>query len=181
MALKASVEAPGEADRRPIRRANRMNRPRLIRGLRIAWSVWWGILCVLLIVLWVRSRSKYELMEGPISKEQTACVSSIPGRLDLTVYKNPKRPSRKWTLASYDMDQQTAAGLPEYRDLGFAVHSARNGWGFHVPYWFLIVIGAAVAGAPWLIRSDRFSLRTLLIATTLIALVLATAACLRLW
>ena len=32
-----------------------MNRPRLIRGLRIAWSVWWGILCVLLIVLWVRS------------------------------------------------------------------------------------------------------------------------------
>ena len=25
-----------------------MNRPRLIRGLRIAWSVWWGILCVLL-------------------------------------------------------------------------------------------------------------------------------------
>ena len=32
-----------------------MNRPRLIRGLRIAWSVWWGIVCVLLIVLWVRS------------------------------------------------------------------------------------------------------------------------------
>ena len=32
-----------------------MNRPRLIRGLRIAWSVWWGILCVLLVVLWVRS------------------------------------------------------------------------------------------------------------------------------
>src|SRR5262245_56059937 len=32
-----------------------MTRPRLIRGLRIAWSVWWGILCVLLVVLWVRS------------------------------------------------------------------------------------------------------------------------------
>src|SRR5262245_33160314 len=32
-----------------------MSRPRLIRGLGIAWSVWWGIVCVLLVVLWVRS------------------------------------------------------------------------------------------------------------------------------
>ena len=32
-----------------------MDRPRLIRGLRIALSAVFGILCLLLIVLWVRS------------------------------------------------------------------------------------------------------------------------------
>src|SRR5262245_34901426 len=32
-----------------------MNRPKLIRSLRIAWSVAWGLLAVLLCVLWVRS------------------------------------------------------------------------------------------------------------------------------
>jgi hypothetical protein len=30
------------------------------RKLRIAWSVGWGILCVLLIVLWVRGYSRWE-------------------------------------------------------------------------------------------------------------------------
>src|SRR5262245_15444138 len=37
-----------------------MERTKVVRGLRIAWSVWWGIVCALLIVLWVRS---YSLME----------------------------------------------------------------------------------------------------------------------
>src|SRR5262245_33628800 len=32
-----------------------MERTKLVRGLRIAWSVWCGILCVLLVLLWVRS------------------------------------------------------------------------------------------------------------------------------
>jgi hypothetical protein len=37
-----------------------MVRPRLIRGLRIAWSVVCGILCVLLIALWVRSTDRFD-------------------------------------------------------------------------------------------------------------------------
>src|SRR5215470_10879815 len=41
-----------------------MNRPRLIRGLRIAWNIWWGILCVLLIWLWVRSYSYTYYADG---------------------------------------------------------------------------------------------------------------------
>ena len=36
------------------------------------------------------------------------------------------------------------------------------------PDWFLVVISASLATAPWIRR--RFSLRTLLIATTLVAI-----------
>jgi hypothetical protein len=51
-----------------------------------------------------------------------------------------------------------------------------------VPQWFIVVLSAVLATAPWMRRVNlRFGLRTLLIATTLIAVVLATAACLRLW
>src|SRR5262249_19882304 len=52
-----------------------MNRPRLIRNLRIAWSAWWGMLCVLLIVLWVRSHSVIEgiahFSRGPFGSTHT--------------------------------------------------------------------------------------------------------------
>jgi hypothetical protein len=42
--------------------------------------------------------------------------------------------------------------------------------GLILPYWLCSLITATIAGAPWI--SFRFSLRTLLIATTLIAVVL---------
>ncbi len=32
-----------------------MNRTQLARTLRITWTAFWGIACVLLVVLWVRS------------------------------------------------------------------------------------------------------------------------------
>src|SRR3954462_2230461 len=32
-----------------------MNRPRLVRALRITWTAFWGIAAVLLLCLWVRS------------------------------------------------------------------------------------------------------------------------------
>jgi hypothetical protein len=46
-----------------------------------------------------------------------------------------------------------------------------------VPFWFIVLISLAITAAPWLRHlSWRFSLRTLLIATTLIALVLGILA-----
>ena len=41
-----------------------------------------------------------------------------------------------------------------------------------VPQWFLVAMMTAVSFAPWIKWSDRFSLRTLLIATTLVAVLL---------
>jgi hypothetical protein len=44
-----------------------------------------------------------------------------------------------------------------------------NGSAVMVPYWFLILIGGTLTVSPWIHWSKRFSLRTLLIATTLVA------------
>jgi hypothetical protein len=44
---------------------------------------------------------------------------------------------------------------------------------FTVPHWFLVLIASTFAAAPWLSKMrSSFSLRTLLLATTLLAIVL---------
>jgi hypothetical protein len=45
-----------------------------------------------------------------------------------------------------------------------------------VPHWFAIGVAAIAAAAPWIRWSPRFSLRTLLIATTLLAIGLCLVA-----
>ena len=58
-------------------------------------------------------------------------------------------------------------------------------WWFHklasaeayVPYWPVVLVCSALAGVPWL--PARFSLRTLLVATTLVAVVLGMIVWLR--
>ena len=55
-------------------------------------------------------------------------------------------------------------GSPLLRRFSF---DAKKG---EIPYWFLTLFSAALAAAPWL--RWRFSLRTLLLAITLIAVVL---------
>jgi len=46
-------------------------------------------------------------------------------------------------------------------------------FGFLLPHWFLIALSATFAAVPWIRQLKlRFSLRTLLVATTLIAVVL---------
>jgi hypothetical protein len=40
------------------------------------------------------------------------------------------------------------------------------------PHWFLVIISVALTAVPWLRWKRRFSLRTLLVATTVVALAL---------
>src|SRR5262245_47802339 len=56
-----------------------MDRPRLIRGLRIAWSVWWGIFCAVFVVLWVRSFDSVDVFYGQIPLVGTFKLHSIRG------------------------------------------------------------------------------------------------------
>jgi hypothetical protein len=112
------------------------------RKLRIAWSVFCGIACVLLIVLWVRSYSgTYEgwhtltrFPNGP-----TYFYDSFEGRLRITT--------------------------PQYWE-------ARA---FSISHWMCVTVFVGLVCLPWLRWSNRFSLRTLLIATTLVAVVLGLA------
>jgi len=134
------------------------------RKLRIAWSVVWGLLAVLLIVFWVRS---YSWSDCIWTSHVGMC--SATGVAQLAVRSKPSNYlERQWTSAP--------AKTSIFISPRFAFRPAANLSYVNVPYWFLILTFSILAAAPWI---RRFSLRTLLIATTLVAIVLGLIVWLR--
>ena len=108
------------------------------RKLRIAWSVGWGLACVLMIALWMQSYWAGFSMTLPKTDDWLAS-------------------SKGWIGLLY-------CGGPFESVLRVR---------FRVPYWLPIGSAVALSTGPWLPWwPNRFSLRTLLIATTLVAVVL---------
>src|SRR5262245_26842294 len=58
-----------------------MDRGRVIGGLRIAWSVGFGVLCLLLIALWVRSYYTKDILLLRYSDPRFVRIASVQGRL----------------------------------------------------------------------------------------------------
>jgi hypothetical protein len=131
------------------------------RNLRIAWSVLCGIACVLLCVLWVRSywwSDGAKVYHAPQRmaqlKSMGAAVHAYVGHYSgsesgLRIFSVPL--SRIHQYAPFDWQP-----LPELR--------------VSVPHYALLIALGTVSAVPWI--RWRFSLRTLLIVTTLIAVVL---------
>jgi hypothetical protein len=158
-----------------------MNHSRILWALRLAFSAVFLIACG--IATWFCIRSFYwadfinaHVYVIPIE------VLSVNDKLKITI----PRIERWNTMAdefvgaqiqSFPSDQPEAYTISGHLS-GFG---AVGGFGFYkssniallVPHWFLIVAAIALAGVPWLKWSYRFSLRTLLVITTFIAVVLA--------
>ena len=150
------------------------------RKLRIAWSIGWGIACVLLIVLWMRSYWKWDAVKY-FSVGHVQGVDSEDGVLAL--FRGTYQPSQVWRMRTppgptfWESQSQSRPIFTPEEDT--SIRNANrllpqltgrfpSDCGVTIPYWFMTVIFAAIGICPWL----RFSLRTLLIATTLVAMVL---------
>jgi hypothetical protein len=161
------------------------------RKLRIAWSVICGVACVLLVVLWVRSywavQCVERLTEGlwyeGIASERGVLRIWINGESRIEFDVNgldasdpavrsmndhtgfPTQEPVGWNYVSYP---------PVGVDSGFGLIMDEYVFSFSVPHWFLVLAAGAIATIPW--KPWRFSLRALLIATTLVAMVLGLIA-----
>jgi hypothetical protein len=129
------------------------------RKLRIAWSVTWGVVAVLLIVLWVRS---YWWEESVHYDGQTHYIFALTNWGIVRVGVTDPNPfgdnDGSWIFRRNSADAENAS-----------VFDWGSGW-LTLPYWFILALTASLAAAPWI--RLRFSLRTLLIATTVVAIVL---------
>lgn len=160
-----------------------MNRPRLVRALRIAWSVMWGIACVLLCVLWVRSYWHADYLRGTLKFDNLQIVSDA-GRL-LYTYEHGDYFGNgfSWLInesVDVESDREQLPFLANWVGVdidtytpsikaGFCAGETVLGYAIMVPHWFAALTIGTLGALPWLRWSKRFSLRTLLIATTLIA------------
>jgi hypothetical protein len=86
---------------------------KFLRYLRIAWSVGCVVVCVLLIVLWVRSYWWLNLIKGPLTPSKTLVLTSsngffTVGTLSSTAYI--------WKVDRWSQEdlllQMKAAGMP---------------------------------------------------------------------
>jgi hypothetical protein len=139
------------------------------RKLRIAWSVFWGMACVLLVVLWVRSywATTALLVNFPTRHFQG---QSVRGRLSIATV-NERMPHISWhvfsdTITPQDLDPRRAFWV---RTESFA---SMKVYALQMPFWVWLLLPTAASASPWIPWSSRFSVRTLLIATTLVAVVL---------
>jgi hypothetical protein len=148
------------------------------RKLRITVSATCLIACVLLIALWVRSYSVRDRSICVISN-QSILLQSVHGELGLF--------SNRWDSAPYAWHFGSDPNAPHvslWKSEGLNDPGAKTrSWVFigtglaakvlaAIPHWCAVVLTATLAAGPWLPWSRSFSLRTLLIATTLVALTL---------
>jgi hypothetical protein len=141
------------------------------RKLRIAWSVMWGVLCLLLIVLWMRSHFRSDHLIIPWQTTHIFSADSFRGKMFLSVYAG--NTAYSWEVGKAIGDRVFPSGGVDYdspvRAWTWVVMSGGID-AYILPHWFPVFIFATLAAAPWL--PGRFSLRTLLIATTLVAIAL---------
>jgi len=144
----------------------------MARRIRIALSVIFGVLTLLLMVMWVRSYYRGDVVNVSIPNVRFAYLASIRGELRCEqkrgAPKNDLRLQYHSLPASCDPDRRIPKTLlgfrwpvPQFRRIPV------------MPYWFVVTTCATLAvvssrGYP----AYRFSLSTLLVATTLVAIVL---------
>jgi hypothetical protein len=136
------------------------------RKLRIAWSVVCGIACVLLIALWVRSYGTGDVLNERITKTHAFTLVSQQGFCGALLFDPTVHASPKWGLISVSSPTWQSPSWD------FAIHSKSDRYvQAMVPWWF-VVLSVAIMSIITPRLKWRFSLRTLLIATTLVAVVL---------
>jgi hypothetical protein len=139
------------------------------RKLRIAFSATCLIACVLLIVLWVRSYQTIDHLNGHLPGITNISSSSAWGRVTIRTLAS------QWTMSFHWMvlDENSFGKRPKEPRSWFNCYLTPVGSGLEVPHGFLVLLAITVGTLPWL--NWRFRLHTLLIATTLVAVVLGLA------
>ena len=113
-----------------------MNRPQITRLLRLSWTVCWCIACVLLLVLWMRSYYRRDLVGGTVLSHVTV-VESADGNIAVQSYfQNPAFSSLPWTFESYGP-----------KSMGFGRRLQSN---FQLTDGSLVLLFAFLAAVPWL-------------------------------
>lgn len=133
-----------------------------LRKLRIAWSVFFGVLCVLVIALWMRSYWYRDLVTYSSPTGHRVAIGSNRGNVYLI--------HRIWQP---DAGQVVRYGW-QYGNGAAQEYRIMSGWTpvqpwtkVVIPHVFLSLAFVLAASFPWI--RYRFSLRTFLIAMTAVA------------
>jgi hypothetical protein len=141
-----------------------MERPQIIRALRISWTACCVITCFAVVALWVRSYS----WSDECTLASRLMLRSAYGCVHYMALFSPYSFEDNWNYSSWSIsDDRSKLEVAKNNLFRFERQSTRPG---SVPYWLVVLLPATLTVVPWIRQLKwRFSLRTLLIAITLVA------------
>jgi hypothetical protein len=114
------------------------------RKLRIAWSVVCGVLCLLLIVLWVRSFSYHDIAALRITPQRSCTIDSVRGALIAVEIPVPMA----WELFSRTIGPNELASIKSRWRVGYEPRIP--GYYLTIPHWFAALLLAMIGVLPWI-------------------------------
>ena len=139
--------------------------------LKIAWTVFFAVLSVALCVLWLRSYWYIDaiIFDSPWAKAFGG--ASVVGEIEIGM--TPLSPNNFVKFDSHGVIDRSEerAFMHEYSSTicGFGVSHGTPETFILIPHWFAILLVSGIAIGIWKRPYWRFSLRTMLIVTTLVA------------
>jgi hypothetical protein len=137
------------------------------------------VLCVAFIGLWLRSYRTYEVLTVRLGSTQAFSASNERGRIPLIWFTFSARMlkfSRSWAYYGKPLNEMQDLPFTPPHTFGFDTVILSDEWIFVAPYWFLVLTSGSSAMLfrlrwPW-----RFTLRSLFVVTTFLAVVLGMIA-----
>ena len=150
----------------------------LRRILNIA-SIVCLVLCVALMGMWVRSYQSVDELVGHLSSKLVFTVNSRSGRL--LVILRTWGDHRPWTIESHRLNDEFPSDFPTegggiFEHVGFKIDFYPSAPTMVLPYWFVVLTSGFLAIAIRIRWPRRYTLRSLFIVTTFLAIVLGMIA-----
>jgi hypothetical protein len=141
------------------------------RSLRIAVSVFFALVAMAFAVLWAVSNAVQVWGYVPLPGENSLNITSICDHILLGMYSDEELSSPNMFINYGHVDEDDRK-LYSNLDGKWAV-SVPIGTMYRAPHWVFVLVCLIAAGLPF--ARNSFSLRTLLIATTVVAVILGLA------
>lgn len=141
-----------------------------LHTLRMASLIGCSVACVLWLVLWARTFVACDALSGNLAGGGEFIITSRKSALGFGFDK--RSAPAAYHLRTVAPDTPPTFDYSELLGFSYAGPISSGKYAIRIPYWFLILLTLAVSGILAKGHVWRFSLRTLLIATTLTAIVL---------
>lgn len=139
--------------------------------LRIAWSAFCGIAAVLLVVLWVRSYWVADLVSRAYPGPSETTLTGVMSERGNLSFGRGLHSQKTFTNDGWSYSTSRASQKKSRRRLFLTINSKGTALGF--PTWLPAILLAGAAVIPWMELKWNFSVYTLLVAMTVLALVLS--------
>jgi hypothetical protein len=154
----------------------------MLRQARYLPAVAFALLALAFVGLWVRSYDQYAFVSFPLDEFCFAKVSTCAGVIVFETSRHDALPSYARQWSSWSGPVELVAKIVDVRrrespmGLGLLVRSTpAGGFAVMLPYWLLVLSYLGVATLLAFKPITRFTVRGLLITTTLLAAVLGLA------